>query len=898
MQAAVEFVRAHAAQGGLLIVGATMEAADDLALAACDRAMLGLHRMSLAQLASAVAEPVLAAANCTRLDALGTEALAYAVVRKVLPQLTHLGRVAELPGFPRALTRTLRDLRLARVRPQQLADAEDLALLLASWEAALGDRQLADLAMIYRIAADSFANSRFAGYSLVEIDLGVETAAERDLLAAVRAAASAVHVVDTCAGSRPQVSVCSASSEALEAVEVARHIHAAAARETSFDQMAILLRSPERQQPVIEEVLERAGIPAWFARGARRPDPAGRAFLALLTCRQEGLTEASFGEYLSLGQIPAEGVWRWERMILRAGVVAGRERWHSRLATLPESDEREALIDYLLPLIDRLAALPTSATWGVWLESLEPLAEYALRNPTPVNELLEELVPMADVGPIELRDVLAVLEPRLRNLCSNKLGDRYGRVFVGSVDDARGLRFRLVFLPGMTEGQFPRPVSEDPLLLNDVRRAVSPDLRLAADDQERELFRVAMSRSSERVVLSWSHLEVLAGRERVPSFYLLETMDATGAGDEQVDARLGWPAPSDAAQAIDASEYDLAVLRPAFTGEAQRGAVAWLKDVHPPVVDALRARGRRWLPRWRSADGLLAEDDIAALIALDSKRPTNRAWSPTALQRYAVCPYQFALHGIVGLRPRELRKRIARIDPLTRGDIFHRVQYRFLTDSNQSIDAILDDEASMVAEQLAPTIPQLWAASIEMIRTDLHGWLAMRRNERDWTPVALEREIEDVVILGGWRVKGRIDLVERHPQSGLRVTDHKTGRVPEDGVPQSIGRGEVLQPAIYALAAEQYLSEPVTVGRLFYSTLRTNYRTFDIQINDMTRDRLNTLFTTVDAAIEKGFLPAAPRAGACERCEYLPVCGPWEEERIALKQQGTLRPLRDLRKSP
>jgi hypothetical protein len=67
---------------------------------------------------------------------------------------------------------------------------------------------------------------------------------------------------------------------------------------------------------------------------------------------------------------------------------------------------------------------------------------------------------------------------------------------------------------------------------------------------------------------------------------------------------------------------------------------------------------------------------------------------------------------------------VARIDPLTRGDLFHRVQCRFLSDPvNQSIDAILDEEAANIAEQLAPAIPQLWEASIEAIRTDLHGWL-------------------------------------------------------------------------------------------------------------------------------------------------------------------------------
>ncbi len=51
-------------------------------------------------------------------------------------------------------------------------------------------------------------------------------------------------------------------------------------------------------------MLRRAGIPAWFARGTSRPDPSGRAFLALVDCALEGLSARRFAEYLSLGQVP------------------------------------------------------------------------------------------------------------------------------------------------------------------------------------------------------------------------------------------------------------------------------------------------------------------------------------------------------------------------------------------------------------------------------------------------------------------------------------------------------------------------------------------------------------------------------------------------------------------
>ena len=68
--------------------------------------------------------------------------------------------------------------------------------------------------------------------------------------------------------------------------------------------MAIVVRAPESYWGPIEQALERAKVPAWFSRGTRRPDPTGRAFLALLACAADDLSARSFAEYLSLGQVP------------------------------------------------------------------------------------------------------------------------------------------------------------------------------------------------------------------------------------------------------------------------------------------------------------------------------------------------------------------------------------------------------------------------------------------------------------------------------------------------------------------------------------------------------------------------------------------------------------------
>src|SRR4029453_7677814 len=97
-----------------------------------------------------------------------------------------------------------------------------------------------------------------------------------------------------------------------------------------------------------------------------------------------------------------------------------------------EMAQLEALRAFALPILDDLQALPREAPWGAWLEGLAALAARTLRHPErvvagraaprawrpPERVLggLAELMPMAPVGPVGLREVRVVLARRLANL--------------------------------------------------------------------------------------------------------------------------------------------------------------------------------------------------------------------------------------------------------------------------------------------------------------------------------------------------------------------------------------------------------------------------------------------------------------------------------------------------
>src|SRR5262249_31748222 len=132
--------------------------------------------------------------------------------------------------------------------------------------------------------------------------------------------------------------------------------------------------------------------------------------------------------------------------------------------------------------------------------------------------------------------------------------------------------------------------------------------------------------------------------------------------------------------AIDEAEYDLALLAPLLDVDPETtvGTASYLLGANPHLARALRARARRWIRKWTVADGLVEPDELAR-APLARHQLDRRAFSPTALQHFAVCPYRFFLHTVHRLEPREDPVRIEVMDPLTRGDFVHNVQFQVLT---------------------------------------------------------------------------------------------------------------------------------------------------------------------------------------------------------------------------
>jgi ATP-dependent helicase/nuclease subunit B len=1082
------FLAARPPASEAAIVGATRGAADDLAraIAAASRATFGLSRFSLTELAARACASRAGAVRRAPGTQAGAEALAAraAFDAAAAHELEYFAPVAGMPGFPKALARTLYELRLNRIDTPALEErasaasahgVADLARLMRRFEEALLRAGVDDRAALFQDAADACLAGQFrwSRMPLVLLDVPIESRAEQAFVAALvsrspeilatvpagdlnaeealREIGGAIeHVADSAAavsdlanlrrfvfeaGRPPQreragdVSLFSAPGEGREAVEIVRRVLDEAEKDVRFDEMAVFLRAPQQYLGLLEHAFSRAGVPAYFDRGTERPDPSGRAFIALLSCAADGLSAKRFDEYLSLGQVPqigeeqdlsadpivpddeaagwivgiggageagraggAGGVatpqdsddeaviagtlrapWKWEELIVESAVVGGRtrmdgkRRWRRRLdglkadyeyriAELAREEPESARIgrykrdlrnlahlrEFALPIIDRLAEWPERATWGEWLERFDAVARHALRRPARVRQTLAALRPMAAIGPVSLEEARDVLHDRLTTLDRDPPARRYGSVFVGTPHQARGRTFRVVFVPGLAERVVPQRPREDPLLLDERRRTIDPSLATIAERgaAERLLLKIAIGAASERLYLSYPRLDVSETRARVPSFYALDVMRAiTGRvpdhrvlaaeAAEEGGASLAWPAPKSPDRAIDDLEHDLAVLRPLLDTRdpsAVRGHAHYMLGLNDALRRSVISRWSRGRPAWSTSDGLIRVAP-GTQQALDANRLRRRPYSLSALQRFASCPYQFLLATIYRLEPWDEPEPLVRMDPLTRGSLFHTAQAEFyremdaegalpiarerLADAIRTLERVLVRVAANYEETLAPAIERVWKDEIEELRRDLTIWVQRMVDTPEseaWRPKYFEfsfglsdagrdpRSLRDPITLeDGFILRGSVDLIEeRHGLGVLRVTDHKTGKN-RSTADLIVGGGAMLQPVLYSAAIERGLGQRVIEGRLFYATTVGGFAAHPIPINDYTRAQGLQVLQIIDRSLELGFLSPAPADRACSWCDFRPVCGPREQERTARKHTDRLADLEALR---
>jgi len=426
--------------------------------------------------------------------------------------------------------------------------------------------------------------------------------------------------------------------------------------------------------------------------------------------------------------------------------------------------------------------------------------------------------------------------------------------------------------------------------------------------EARRLFHRAVRQATARLILSYPRADPRTGRERLPSLFFVAAASALegrplGAAElerlvaeDEVD-RL----PLD--DALDASERDRVRVR-----EGGPEAALAIAGASPFFKGSLLATRSRIFNRLTAYDGLVAflpgEDRATVESVRRALDPLAGAWAISAsrLATFARCGFQYLLQYVLRLAADVEPEERLRLEPLERGDLFHRVAETFLRAQREAGQLPLRDtpetrsqlakRADAALDTLVAACPPRFTALWEKERARFHEtvrrWLAREAGLADRsTPAHFEvsfgpnRErapgephlLEPIEVdLGDGRtlrLSGKIDRIDRRPDGALILRDYKTGRAPRDDGGTFRG-GRQLQIPFYVLAAARMFPDaPVREAFLDYVDAGRQVAFDPERVHG---PELRELLREMVDAIAEGVFVQEP--SSCDFCDFTEVCGP------------------------
>jgi RecB family exonuclease len=435
----------------------------------------------------------------------------------------------------------------------------------------------------------------------------------------------------------------------------------------------------------------------------------------------------------------------------------------------------------------------------------------------------------------------------------------------------------------------------------DVPRAAEPNLLPTSQDrllEARRDFHRAVSQATERLFLSYPRADSRTGRERLPSLFFVAAAAAL-AGRPLAGAELD--------QLVVEDDLDKVALEDALDA-GERDRIRLRRDEQAATTIAAGStffRQSRLASQARWSGGLTRYDGHLTDPALGERLDPIRARHPVSASRlatYARCGFMYLLQYVLRLQPAPEPEERRRIEPLERGDLFHRVAERFLRERRDRGELPVRDTAPMrarlgeVAEEALeglvagspPRLTLLWEREKRRFHRTVLDWLAREANgavlsspahfelsfglgqrpdaAEPHDPEPLEIDLADGRTL---RVCGKIDRIDRRETGGLVLRDYKTGRAPRDDGGVFRG-GKQLQIPFYVLAAARiFPGEPVVDAFLDYvdGGRQVAFRP-DLAQSEAFRGLLGSLVDLVG----RGVFVQEP--SACDFCDFTVVCGP------------------------
>lgn len=770
------------------------------------------------------------------------------------------------------------------------------------------------------------------------------------------------------------VTLVSTPDTVREVWEAARACLAWARDGIAFHEMAVVYRHREQHRALAEEIFSEAGIPTYMHDGSPLAEhPVGRRLLLLL----ELLTDTSFSrqtvmEFVTETQFPPatheaySGLRsaEWDGYSREAGVVAGIEQWQVRLRRLANSQRErskaenfgwlaghaervETMRQFVEDLHAAVTARPGAAPWDRHLAFLRSVAQTYADGLDPILSALDELKALAIVQPIVTFEVFAeaVREDLRTRDASHVLGAplrQFGRHGVAVMDASslRHMRFRSVYLIGLSERSWPPPARPDPLLLEHEREALN---RAAADqraslplrstpDEEPLTFRLCVEAANEHLIASYARTEAGHGGRHVPSHFfraLAEAVAGRAVSSQELETgplvhrvRAGRLTVDPIEASVTISEYQRCLVEDGIESGLEPVIAALSLD------RALRTRRGRWGRSLTEYDGALSGAEARALAAsIEVGRSTPV--SASRLETYATCPYRYFLRYVLRIEPLNEPETLDGIDHLERGSLIHAILEQFLRALGPEdppraearerhlklLSNVAEAEAQKREERGVTGRPLVWAVEKRRIFEDLDQWYDREVSEGEYTslrprgfevgfgapgygfidddtnqdPLSSETPVRFDASGREFLLQGRIDRIDvSEDGKRFRVIDYKTGRKADKSVPDA---GRALQLPLYLHAASQALGVSVENGeaQYYFCTRRGEYFRSRLAGEEFVRrrDKVDQAIRTIADGVDGGYFAPNPGHGAanCRFCDFKLVCNTGIDRIMNLKDE-------------
>lgn len=890
------------------------------------------HQATAAAVASVYAE-LSRARPATRSAIAGATAQGAEVVRVVEEVRARLGGFFDEDDLARAATSAV--------------DGAALGSLV--WH--LPDRLTPAMAELMTVALAASSLSASATASVI-VGVTGEPDADGVVLETVRSCGVVVPATSEIAGAPSATRIVSASDPDEEVRQVVREVVQLAGEGTPLDRIAIFRPSPGSYARTLIEHLDGAGIPHNGPGAPRLADTvAGRTLLRALALPRERWGRGVLVALVAEAPVRAEGRLasprQWDAVSRKAGVVGGLDDWRAKLAAhtkaleanladIDDADvratpqrigtERELattaqMAAFVEAMAGSLAALEAATTWSdraaVAQALLVDLLGHEQRRvawPEPevaaaarVDEALARLGALDDVEVSPGRTTFELAVAAELDAPMGRVG-RFGHgVLVAPLGTAPGYDLDAVFVLGMAEGTCPSLRRDDALLpdrdrkLAEVGELVTSDERLRT---QQRAYLAALAAGRVHRVLTWPRGDLRARRERLASRWLLDSASAL-AGRRVFSSDVPG-LPDEVVHVVES--YAAGVARASAHGSVEERDVAMLlaspEPLHHPLTDGaiakgFEARSARAGTRFTEWDGNLAGHAVPSPA-------TGTPMSPSRLETWAGCPFEYFLRSVLHLGERDDPERIVEISAADRGTLIHTVLERFIsevldrppadqpaptdrwTDADRArVVEIAEEEFAEVERKGLSGRPLHWRRTRAEVLADLDVFLTKDDEHRaagGLRPAQVEMAFglhgtDPLSIpLPGGRVltfRGQVDRVDVAADGRPVVLDYKTGggKKYEALDVDPVGEGQILQLGIYAEAARARLGRDEVEARYWMISPKGEWKKPGYEWTEERRARFLAVAEAIVDGIESGVFPARPGEydsfwGVHDNCRY------------------------------